>query len=156
RADYSALSGGQNLTPPGITCAPAPACYTQLGITGSGTGSNPDLKPIRSTNYDAGLEWYFAKRSLLSAGLFYMDLQNYVSFGSVNQNILTYSSQTPQGAVIPYVLSVPVNAKGRVQGLELAYQQALTEHFGINANYTYADGKQTSLVTNGDDRLVGT
>jgi len=26
---------------------------------------------------------------------------------------------------------------------------------GYWANYTYADGKQTSLVTNGDDRLVG-
>ncbi|MGH8240801.1 MAG: TonB-dependent receptor domain-containing protein, partial [Steroidobacteraceae bacterium] len=39
---------------------------------------------------------------------------------------------------------------------ELAYQQALGQYFGIAANYTYADGKQTSLVTNGDDRLVGT
>ncbi|MDE2220147.1 MAG: TonB-dependent receptor [Gammaproteobacteria bacterium] len=27
---------------------------------------------------------------------------------------------------------------------------------GATPNYTYADGKQTSLVTNGDDRLVGT
>jgi iron complex outermembrane receptor protein len=26
----------------------------------------------------------------------------------------------------------------------------------VQANYTYADGKQTSEVTNGDDRLVGT
>ena len=57
---------------------------------------------------------------------------------------------------MPYLLTVPVNAKGRVQGVELAYQQALSENFGVAANYTYADGKQTSLVTNGDDRLVGT
>ena len=35
-------------------------------VDGGGTGGNPDLKPIRSTNLDAGLEWYFAKRSLLS------------------------------------------------------------------------------------------
>ena len=52
---------------------------------------------------------------------------------------------------------MPVNAKGRVEGVELAYQQAFTEHFGVDANYTYADGKQTSRVTvSGDDRLVGT
>jgi iron complex outermembrane receptor protein len=57
---------------------------------------------------------------------------------------------------VPYLLTVPVNAKGRVRGLELAYQQAITENFGVAANYTYADGKQTSLVSNGDDRLVGT
>ena len=51
---------------------------------------------------------------------------------------------------------MPVNAAGRVQGFELTYQQAITENFGFAANYTYADGEQTSLVTTGDDRLVGT
>jgi len=89
-------------------------------------------------------------------GLFYMDLRNYVGFGTDTKTYLTYSSQVPQGAQVPYLLTVPVNAKGRVQGAEFAYQQALGEYFGVAANYTYADGKQTSLVTNGDDRLVGT
>ena len=145
RADYSALAGFTNLSPPGTP-----------GGTGTGSGGNPDLKPIRSTNLDAGIEWYFAKRSLLSAGLFYMDLKNYVGFGSESKSYLTFSSQTPQGALVPYLLTVPVNAKGRVQGAELSYQQALNDYFGFQANYTYADGKQTSLVTNGDDRLVGT
>ena len=145
RADYSALGGFTNLSPPGTP-----------GGTGTGSGGNPDLKPIRSSNFDAGLEWYFARRSLLSAGLFYMDLNNYVGFGSETKTYLTFSSQTPQGANVPYLLTVPVNAQGRVQGAEVAYQQALGEFFGIQANYTYADGKQTSLVTNGDDRLVGT
>ncbi|MEJ1966833.1 MAG: TonB-dependent receptor [Gammaproteobacteria bacterium] len=145
RADYSALGGFTDLSPPGV-----------VGGTGTGTGGNPDLKPIRSNNLDAGLEWYFAKRSLLSAGLFYMDLDNYVGYGSETKSYLTFSSQTPQGAEVPYLLTVPVNAKGRVQGAEIAYQQAISEYFGFSANYTYADGKQTSLVTNGDDRLVGT
>ncbi len=145
RADYSALGGFTNLSPPATP-----------GGTGTGTGGNPDLKPIRSTNVDAGIEWYFAKRSLLSAGLFYMDLQNYVGFGSETKAYLTFSSQAPQGLNVPYLLTVPVNAKGRVQGAEVSYQQALSDYFGIQANYTYADGKQTSLVTNGDDRLVGT
>lgn len=145
RPDYSALAGFTDLSPPGA-----------VGGVGTGSGSNPDLKPIRSNNFDAGLEWYFARRSLLSAGFFYMDLRNYVGFGSETKSYLTYSSQVPQGALVPYLLTVPVNAKGRVQGVELAYQQALGDYFGVTANYTYADGKQTSLVTNGDDRLVGT
>ncbi len=145
RADYSALAGFTDLSPPAVP-----------GGTGTGSGGNPNLKPIRSTNYDAGLEWYFAKRSLLSAGLFYMDLQNYVSFGSQTLSYLTYSSQAPQGELVPYLLTVPVNATGRVKGVELAYQQAFSDNWGVLANYTYADGKQTSLVTNGDDRLVGT
>jgi len=145
RADYSALAGFTDLSPPAVS-----------GGTGSGQGGNPDLKPIRSTNYDAGIEWYFAKRSLLSAGLFYMDLRNYVGFGSSTKSYLTYSNVAPQGQVVPYLLTVPINASGRVQGLELAYQQALTDLFGVYGNYTYADGKQTSLVINGDSRLVGT
>jgi iron complex outermembrane receptor protein len=151
RADYSALAGFTNLTPPGA-----------VGEVGSGSGGNPDLKPIRSTNLDAGLEWYFAKRSLLSATAFYMDLRNYISYGSEIKTYTTFSSQFPNGAQVPYNLTVPINAQGRVEGMEIAYQQAITDNFGFAGNYTYADGKQTSDVQPtltggpGDDRLVGT
>ena len=151
RPDYSALAGFTNLTPPGVA-----------GSVGGGSGGNPDLKPIRSTNVDAGLEWYFAKRSLLSATAFYMDLRNYVGFGSEIKTYQTYGSICPTGCPVEYNLSVPVNAKGRVGGMELAYQQAFTDNLGFIGNYTYADGKQTSNVqpnpdgSPGDDRLVGT
>jgi iron complex outermembrane receptor protein len=146
RPDYSALAGFTNLTPPGV-----------VGSVGGGTGGNPDLKPIRSTNLDAGLEWYFAKRSLLSATAFYMDLRNYVGFGSEIKSYNTFGSICPTGCPIDYNLSVPVNAKGRVDGVELAYQQAFTDNIGFIGNYTYADGKQTSLIPpGGTNQLVGT
>src|SRR5262249_11444995 len=41
RADYSALAGFPDLSPPAVA-----------GGTGSGTGGNPDLKPILSNNLD--------------------------------------------------------------------------------------------------------
>jgi iron complex outermembrane receptor protein len=146
RADYSSLAGFTSLAPPGA-----------VGEVGSGTGGNPDLKPIRSTNLDGGLEWYFAKHSLLSATLFYMDLRNYVSYGTVNKSFFSYSTTFPQGALLPYLLTVPVNAKGRVEGAEFSYQQAFTDNLGVITNFTYADGKQTSDISiNGDARLVGT
>ncbi len=147
RADYSALAGSTNLAPPG-----------NVNGIGSGTGGNPDLKPIRSTNYDVGLEWYFARRSLVSGSLFYMDLQNYVGFGSQTLSYLTYGPGLPPGgALVQYNLTVPVNTKGRVQGIELTYQQALGDNFGLEGNYTYTDGRQTEGVPQGgDDRLVGT
>jgi iron complex outermembrane recepter protein len=159
RPDYSALAGFTNLTPPGVVALPG-----QLQQPGSGSGGNPDLKPIRSTNLDAGLEWYFAKRSLLSATAFYMDLRNYVAFGSELKTYNTFYSQCKiaTGCEIPYNLTVPINAKGRVDGLEFAYQQAFTDNIGFIGNYTYADGKQTSNVqpnpdkSPGDHRLVGT
>jgi iron complex outermembrane receptor protein len=146
RADYSALAGFTNLTPP-----------ANFPGTGSGSGSNPNLKPIRSVNYDAGLEWYFAPRSLLAGTLFYMDLRNYIGYGSQILSYTTYGSGLPPGGVVvPYNLTVPINTQGRAQGIEMTYTQALTEHFGAEANYTFTDAKQTSAVPpGGDDRLVG-
>jgi iron complex outermembrane recepter protein len=144
--DYSALAGPLNLTPPALS-----------GLSGSGSGSNPDLKPIRSTNFDAGLEWYFQPRSMLAATVFYMNLENYVSYGSVTKNIYTFSQAFPNGSVEPYLVTVPINAAGKVDGIELAYQQAITAHTGIAANYTIADGTQTSdVVAGGTSQLVGT
>ena len=151
RADYSALGGATNLVPPPAVEDPAQSQH------GTGSGGNPDLEPIRSTNYDAALEWYFADNSLLSAGLFYMDLDNFVTFGTATKDYLTFNAFFPDGVFLPYDLTVPVNASGRVQGFELSYQQAINEYFGFAANYTYADGEQTSqLPPSGDDRLVGT
>jgi iron complex outermembrane receptor protein len=78
---------------------------------------------------------------------------------------VTYSTVF-NGTSVPYVLTQPINAKGRVDGIELAYQQAFTDNLGFIGNYTYADGKQTSnltsidpvtsLPTTADGRLVGT
>lgn len=130
RPDFSALGGS----------------ITADDITLTGNGGNPDLKPIRSTNVDAALEWYFAPRSLVSAGLFYIDLDNYVGFGTHPMqlfNIRTGSFQT-------YTITSPTNSSGKVKGIELAYQQPLWGGFGVLANYTYADAKET-----GDRDLVG-
>ena len=44
RPDYSALAGSVSLS----------------DLTHTGSGGNPDLEPLISTNFDAALEWYFA------------------------------------------------------------------------------------------------
>jgi iron complex outermembrane receptor protein len=141
RPDYSALAGALNLSPPATTAD-----------TGSGNGSNPDLKPIRSTNYDATVEWYHAPRSLLSAGIFRMDMSSYVSLGQVRRQYKTFTNAVPNGYMADYVLSVPVNAKGLAQGLELAAEQPLFGNFGGAVNYTYTDAKDKS---NGGGAMVG-
>jgi iron complex outermembrane receptor protein len=150
RPDYSALSTTTSLSPP--------ANYPG---TGSGSGSNPYLKPIVSSNFDATLEWYFAPRSLLAGSLFMMDLQNYVGYGSATVNYPTTGSTAsgfpPNNGIVsvPYNLTVPINTTGRAQGIEITYQQSFG-NFGVNVNYTYTDAKQTSDVpVGGDARLVG-
>ena len=133
RPDYSALAGALNLSPP-----------STANDVGGGSGSNPDLKPVRSTNFDATVEWYHAPRSLLSAGLFYMNLQSYVSLGQVKQKYMTFTNAQPNGYMADYILSVPVNAKGTAKGIELAAEQPLAGNFGVTANYTYTDAKDDS------------
>ena len=123
-------------------------------MPGSGSGANPNLAPIKSTDLDAGLEWYFAPRSLVSADVFYMDLHDYVSYGTVTQSFTQFDKQGAYQA--PYLITVPINSTGRVEGAEFEWEQPLIWNFGVSANYTYADGKQTSNVVAGDDRLVGT
>ncbi|WP_396271367.1 TonB-dependent receptor [Ideonella sp.] len=139
RPDYSALAGSVSLAPPAVA-----------GGVGSGSGGNPDLKPVRSNNLDLTLEYYYAPRSLVSAGLFHMGLSSYVGYGQVNKQFMTYSAAVPQGELVNYLLTVPVNTTGRVNGIELAWEAPLWGNFGANANYTYTDAKEA-----GGGPLVG-
>jgi len=142
RPDYSALAA-----PISLTFQPeAPGT-----VTGAGNGSNPNLKPVKSNNFDASVEYYFAPRALLSASVFYMDLTSYIGFGHVTQTFKTFNQNYPQGFDAQYVLTVPVNSSGSVTGFELAYEQPLFDNFGVALNYTYADGEE-----DGGGPLVGT
>lgn len=113
-----------------------------LDIQQTGSGGNPNLKPIRSNNTDLGLEWYFAPKSLLSAGVYYMAFDSYVTYGASDQ--VFYNATTRQLAT--YHMSSPVNTTADIKGVELQYEQALFGGFGINANYTYANGQETGNV----------
>jgi len=111
-------------------------------IQRTGSGGNPSLKPVLSNNFDIGLEWYFAPKAMLSASLFALDMKSYVTYGSYVANFYNQSAN----AVTPYNMSAAVNTTAEVSGVELAYAQALAGGFGVNANYTYADGKETGKV----------
>ncbi len=137
RPDYSALTGSVSLSPPPVV---------QVGAVGTGSGGNPDLKPVRATTFDANFEYYFAPRSLVSAGAFYMDLSSYVGFGRVTRQYTTEATDSNGAQVfipIDYNLSVPVNVKGKVRGIELAWEQPLFTNFGVAANYTYTNAKDS-------------
>jgi len=124
RADYSALSPAVQLN--------------NLDLTGS--GGNADLKPIRSINYDATLEWYFAPQSILSAGVFYMNMPSYVAFGYNTRHLL----DTTTNNYADFVVTSPFNISANNKGLELAWQQSFGGGFGGLLNTTYADGHDGS------------
>jgi iron complex outermembrane receptor protein len=47
-------------------------------------GGNANLNPVRSNNAEVSAEWYFAPKSAVSAGLFYMDLNSIVAQRNVS------------------------------------------------------------------------
>jgi iron complex outermembrane receptor protein len=121
--------------------------YTALSSTTSvndqlntGSSGNPYLNPVRSTNIDANAEWYFAPRSLLSFGVFYMDFSSFVDYQvatSIHWSDLHKDYE-------PYNITQPINVGAKNKGFEIAYQQAIWGGLGANVNYTYADGKTDS------------
>lgn len=102
----------------------------------TGTGGNPNLDPYRSTNYDASLEWYFAKDSYLSVSPFYRDISNYIL--SVAGPEDHYNSTL--NATSTYTVTRPENAgPAKSKGYSLSYQQTFDSGLGVTANYTYVD-----------------
>jgi iron complex outermembrane receptor protein len=119
--------------------------YSELGgsitaddTTHTGNGGNPDLKPIRSNNFDLSWEWYYGPRSLLTVAGFLMDLKSYVAFGTHPTTLLNIRTNTFD----TYNISAPVNSSGEVKGVELAWQQPLSHGFGFQANYTFANAAE--------------
>jgi iron complex outermembrane receptor protein len=115
------------------------------GVDGSAGGGNPNLKPYDSINYEVSAEWYFKPKSLLSAELFYRDVQNYV---------LSVTSSTPVTLVDPlngpgqYYITSPENAgKAEVEGFSVTYQYDIGMGFGFISNYTFSSA-ETALGYN--------
>ncbi|HEV7815526.1 MAG TPA: TonB-dependent receptor [Janthinobacterium sp.] len=133
RPDFSSLVGTFSLTPP-----------AGPGQVGSGSGGNPDLKPITSNNLDVSLEWYFAPRSLLSGSLYYMDLTNYIGEGTTVGTYRTFTTAQPNGFDAQYLITSPINSKAKVKGMELSFQRPLFGNFGIATTGTFTDAKDDS------------
>ena len=108
----------------------------------TGSGGNPYLKPMESSQYDIALEWYFADVGQLSVTYFHKDLKNYFIQGA---SVQEYTNPTT-GRTQNVLLSSTTNGgKGKMDGLEFAYQQfydmlpAPFDGLGIQATYTYID-----------------
>jgi iron complex outermembrane receptor protein len=106
---------------------------TTGGGAGSGSGGNPDLKTVKSDNYDLSLEYYFAKTGYVSVTPFYRRIDGYVQTFAANETI--------NG--VNYIVVRPRNSgKGHLDGFEFSYQQfpEMLGGFGWMTNYTYIEG----------------
>ncbi len=134
------------------------ASFNVAGSTRSVTAGNPNLDPIRSTNYDLAAEWYFQPGSLLSVALFKKKISSFVQVVTSNQPYQGNPFGLPDSAAIAacgnqttdcnvttttWAFSAPTSTPGGdLKGFEVNYQQAfkflpgLLSHTGVLLNYT--------------------
>lgn len=126
----------------------------------TGSGGNPYLEPMESTQYDMALEWYFAEVGQLSLTYFHKDLKNYFIQGASPQQ---YTNPTTGQTQTVLVNSTTNGGKGTMDGIEVAYQQffdMLPEPWnglGLQATYTYIDasGVPNNQIDADDESWVG-
>jgi TonB-dependent receptor len=120
--------------------------------TGAGTVSlgNPDLRALKSVNLDAAIEYYLPGHGLVSAGVFYKDIDN-PTYTAVRTPLPgeTFAGQTlPAGAQV----TQPINAdKAKITGVEFNLVAPFTflpdplDGFGFSANATFLGGHATGV-----------
>jgi len=96
---------------------------------------NSELNPLRSMNIDLLVEHYFTNIGILSGGIYYKDIKDFVYTNRIIQRGGTYDG---------FRISRPENGESAVvYGFEAAWQQQLSflpgllSGLGIYANYTY-------------------
>ncbi len=140
RADYGQLAGSVSLN-----------AVDDVNLIGSGTGGNPNLKPVVSNNFDASWEYYFAPGSLVTASVFYMDVTSNIGLAQKHETYNYIDNAHQTGVPVDFDLTIPVNESAKVHGLEASWEQAIWGGFGANAN-----GSFTSATTSSGLPMLGT
>lgn len=114
---------------------------------------NPDLDPARSMNFDLMSEYYFSNVGILSAGIFYKRISDFIF-------ISNFEFQE-QGPYLGYEAVQPLNGEDAdLFGFEINLQQQLTflpgfmSGLGIYANYTYTWSEARLITEGGTNRTV--
>jgi iron complex outermembrane recepter protein len=97
------------------------------------------LAPMKSSQADVSLEYYYGDGNIASVTFFTKDISNFITTETmINQKIGVVS---PDSGLDSWTVNQYVNAGGgEIDGVELQVNHAFDNGFGISANYTYANG----------------
>ncbi|MCM8731676.1 TonB-dependent receptor [Hephaestia sp. MAHUQ-44] len=126
---------------------------------------NPNLKPYRATNFDIGVEWYFAPESVFSVAVFRKEIESFPvadtrsgTFASTGlpTSIITPSSpaaQDPEGR--EWTIKSMINGEGAtLEGVEIGVQAPFTFLPGILSNFGFI-GNATFIRSSADYNVSG-
>jgi TonB-dependent receptor len=110
---------------------------------------NSDLDPLESMNYDLALEWYLEPAGLLSAGVFYKDIDNPIYSRLQILEDEEFEGREYSELEIEQFQNAP---SGEILGVELGFQQQFTSlpgllrGLGISLSYTWTDSESDVQV----------
>lgn len=115
-------------------------------------GGNPNLVPYTTVSFDTVIEWYPERGGSYAVGLFYKDLESFISSGSSSE-LISVDDGTGVIEIVEIDVSRPVNTDGgTVQGIEFQFHAPLDflpgfwQYFGVNGSYTYVDAEMDAVV----------
>ncbi|MGY4395629.1 iron complex outermembrane receptor protein [Sphingomonas sp. UYAg733] len=144
RADYTDIVPRVSLNPGSLT----------------GDGGDPSVQPYRANNYDASIEWYPDRDTIVAAALYYKDIGSYIVNRTVQERFPVQNLNNPNASrctVSPS--STPANqlfdctfdinrrsngSGGTNKGVEIQVSRPIAYGFGAIVNYTYSDAKSDS------------
>ena len=103
----------------------------------TGTGGNPNLKPITSNNLDASIAWFMGNRGYVSASVFTQDMKNYVKVGTAPVDLINIDT----GQIATYTVTSRIGKSAKLKGFEAAVEAPIGRGFGIQANVTFIDAE---------------
>lgn len=109
------------------------------------TMGNPDLRNTLSNNYDLMFEYYFKSIGLVSAGVYYKQISDFIVDAMIED-------QTIGGTEFKELYKAVNAGDATLLGFEVAFQRDLGfispawKNFGIYTNYTYNRSKVTRLT----------
>lgn len=137
RPDYTDIVPRVNLNPGSLTAS----------------GGNPDVDPYRANQFDASLEWYPDRDTIVAAAIFYKDIKSYIT-DTITQEVFPVQTATPNLARCTlvnlannlYDCEFDVNRRangpgGSNKGFEIQASRPIWGGFGALVNYTYSDAK---------------
>ncbi|NUN51960.1 MAG: TonB-dependent receptor [Planctomycetaceae bacterium] len=121
---------------------------------GSLSIGNPGLKPYKTFNYDASVEWYLPGGAMMSAAYFRKEIRDPIyGFSEVRENVIHSGIGLERLSV-----STRLNGdSGRINGLELSlylpfrFLRAPLDGFGVESNLTLVSSEVVVRTRPGED-----